>query len=77
MSEPIQRSSELNGLTEGAKKAPPPPGPRETNRAGGAASRLPKIPKTIAKTSKNVGGVGDEGMTECIKLDGMGRVVKT
>src|SRR6266404_2160437 len=38
MSEPIQTSSLLNGLMEGPKKAPPPPGPRETNRAGAPPS---------------------------------------
>src|ERR1039458_1310933 len=38
MSEPIQTSSGLKGLMDGPKKAPPPPGPRETNCAGGPAS---------------------------------------
>jgi hypothetical protein len=60
MSEPIQRSSALNGLIDGAKKAPPPPGPRETKRPGGAASALLERAKMSPKMDKNVAGIKNE-----------------
>src|SRR5436305_132212 len=55
MSEPSQTSSGLKGLMEGPKKAPPPPGPRDTKREGGPARARLAAEKRITSVDQGAG----------------------